>query len=427
MNTPRNISRSRPSQGQLVAGIAALIVLGLVVLGVVQRHDNVTNLQGIANEEAIPQVQVISPASGPPMRKLTLPGTIKAWYSAPIYAQVSGYVLKWNKDYGAPVKAGEVLATIDAPAVDEQYESALANLDVAQTKYKLAQVTAKRWTALQGTEAVSQQEVDVQVANAAAQQAQSRAAQHQVARYKVLEGFKKIVAPFDGIVTSRNTDVGNYVNAAGGDVGSKGTADELFSVSDIHEMRVFVSVPQDYSAMLKPNLTATLSLPQYPGRVFNATYQTTANAFNAQTRTVVTELLVPNPDHLIWPGTYADVTFVVPTDPNILIVPEQALLFRAQGTQVALVGADAKVHLRNVQLGLNLGQTVQVTAGLNKSDRLITNPSAGILEGETVRVVKGAPGIAPETQFGSKLPETGNLSATQRAKVEAARNDNPNK
>jgi len=213
------------------------------------------------------------------------------------------------------------------------------------------------------------------------------------------------------------------VNAAGGDVSQAGAADELFSVADIHEMRVFVSVPQDYSQILKPGLTATLSLPQYPGRTFKATFDTTANAFNPQTRTVVTELLVPNPDHLIWPGTYADVHFVIPSDPHILIVPEQALLFRAQGMQVALVGPDERVHLQDVKLGLNLGQTVQVVDGLKPTDRLVVNPSAGILEGEKVRIVAGAPGLALSQPIPAPPPVPDNLSDEQRAKVEAARND----
>jgi RND family efflux transporter MFP subunit len=422
MNTLRDISLPGRPKVRLLTGVGLLVALALVALGIVQRHDNLADLRDVANEDSVPPVQVMSPMPGPASRTMTLPGNIHAWYSAPIYAQVSGYVSKWYKDYGAVVKAGDLLATIDAPAVDEQYESAQASLDVARTNYNLAAVTAKRWTALQGTEAVSQQEVDVQVANAAAQKAQARAAEHQVARFKVLEGFKAIVAPFDGVVTSRNTDVGNYVNAAGGDVSSQGAADELFSVSDIHEMRVFVSVPQDYSSILKPGLTATLSLPQYPGRRFEATFDTTANAFNPQTRTVVTELLVKNPDHLIWPGTYADVHFVIPSDPNVLIIPEQALLFRAEGMQVALVGADDKVHLQDVKLGLNLGQTVQVVSGLTRSDRLIVNPSAGILEGEKVRIVTGAPGVALSPQFHA-APVPANLSAAQRAKIEAARND----
>ena len=423
MNTLRDLSLPRRPKVRLLTGLALLIALALIALGIFQRHSNIVELRDIANEDAVPPVQIISPMPGPSTRTMTLPGNIHAWYSAPIYAQVSGYVSKWYKDYGATVKAGELLATIDAPAVDEQYESAQANLDVARTNYNLAVVTAKRWTALAGTQAVSQQEVDVQVANAAAEKAKARAAEHQVARYKVLEGFKNIVAPFDGVVTSRNTDVGNYVNAAGGDVSSRGAADELFSVADIHKMRVFVSVPQDYSSFLKPGLTASLSLPQYPGRKFQATFDTTANAFDPQTRTVVTELLVANPDHLIWPGTYADVHFVIPSDPNILIVPEQALLFRAEGMQVALVGPDDKVHLQDVKLGLNLGQTVQVVSGLKPTDKLVVNPSAGILEGEKVRIVTGAPGVALAAQLPASAPVPANLNAEQRAKVEAARND----
>jgi membrane fusion protein, multidrug efflux system len=318
------------------------------------------------------------------------------------------------------VKAGELLATVDAPAVDEQYESAVADLEIAQTNYRLATVTAARWTALAGTQAVSQQEVDVKVADAAAQKAQVHAAEHKVARFKVLEGFKQIIAPFDGVVTSRNTDVGNYVNAAGGDVGARGSADELFSVADIHEMRVFVSVPQDYSGILQRGLTATLSLPQYPGRVFQASFDTTANAFDPQTRTVVTELLIPNPDHLIWPGTYADVHFVAPMDRAVLIVPEQALLFRAEGIQVALVGANHTVHLQGVKLGRNLGQTVEVLSGLKSSDRLVLNPSAGILEGEQVRIAAGVPGIAPDTKFRAANADVASMSDAQRAKVRAA-------
>ncbi len=414
------------ARGRLLTVIGVLIVVVLVAWGIVGRRNHLADLRDVANEEAVPDVQVIAPAPGPQTRSLSLPGTIKAWYSAPIYAQVSGYVRLWYKDYGAPVKAGDLLATIEAPGLDEQFETAKANLAVAQAKYKLAAVTAKRWKALSGTQAVSQQEVDVQAASAESQAAQVQAAQHEVARYQALEQFKRVVAPFDGVVTSRNTDVGAYVNAAGGDASSRGGSSELFSVADIHEMRVFVSVPQDYSAMLKPGLTATLSLSQFPDRQFKAAFETTANAFNAQTRTVVTELTVDNPDHAIWPGTYTDVHFTTSADQNVLIVPEQSLLFRAQGMQVALAGPDGKVHLQDVKLGLNLGQTVQVLSGLKATDRLVNNPSAGLLDGEAVHVVPGAPGIAPAPEFkpsgqagGASLPK--HLTSAQRPEVEAAR------
>ncbi|MFM0631189.1 efflux RND transporter periplasmic adaptor subunit [Paraburkholderia xenovorans] len=420
MNVHREVAAPSRTRSKWSAAIAALVLAGLVVRGIVERHDNVTDLKSVADEESVPQVQVMTPITGPATRTVTLPGNIKAWYTAPIYAQITGYVHKWYVDYGAFVKAGTLLATIDAPTVDEQYQTAVANLDVAKTNGTLADVTAQRWKALAGTEAVAQEEVDVKIADAAAKKAQVLAAQHDLARYHALEGFKNIVAPFDGVVTSRDTDVGNYVNAAGGDVSSRGTADELFSVADIHKMRLFVSVPQDYADMLKPDLQATFTLPQYPGRQFKATLLTTANAFNPQTRTVITELVTQNPDHLIWPGTYATVRFVVPTNQSVLVVPEQALLFRDQGMQLAVIGSADRVHLQNVKLGMNLGQNVQVLSGLKPTDRFIANPSAGTLEGEKVQIVSGVPGIAPEAKVRTAASEPAHSSGNQQSNVAAA-------
>jgi membrane fusion protein (multidrug efflux system) len=420
----REVADTRRIRPKLVAAIVAVVLGGLVVYGIAQRHNNVTALKTLADDESVPQVQVMMPMPGPATRAITLPGNIKAWYTAPIYAQVSGYVHKWYVDYGAFVKSGTLLATIDAPTVDEQYQTAAANLDVAKTNSTLADVTAQRWKSLAGTEAVAQEEVDVKVAAAAAMKAQVVAADHEVARYGALEQFKNIVAPFDGVVISRDTDIGNYVNAAGGDVSSRGTADEMFSVADIHEMRLFVSVPQDYADMLKPGLEATFTLAQYPGREFKATLLTTANAFDPQTRTVVTELVAPNPDHLLWPGTYATVHFVAAADHNVLVVPEQALLFRDQGMQLALVDAEGKVHLQDVKLGLNLGQNVQVLSGLKATDRFLVNPSAGTLEGEKVQIVSGVPGVAPETAAPTAASEpAAHPGGDQPAKVATAESE----
>jgi membrane fusion protein (multidrug efflux system) len=421
----REVADTRRIRPKLIALIAAVVLGGLVVHGIVERHDNVTDLKTLSDDESVPQVQVMMPMPGPATRAITLPGNIKAWYTAPIYAQVSGYVHKWYVDYGAPVKAGALLATIDAPTVDEQYQTAAANLEVAKTNSTLADVTAQRWKSLAGTEAVSQEEVDVKIAAAAAMKAQVVAADHEVARYGALEQFKNIVAPFDGVVTSRDTDIGNYVNAAGGDVSARGTgtADEMFSVADIHEMRLFVSVPQDYADMLKPGLEATFTLAQYPGREFKATLLTTANAFNPQTRTVVAELVAQNPDHLLWPGSYATVRFVVPTDHSVLVVPEQALLFRDQGMQLAIVDSDNRVHLQDVKLGLNLGQNVQVVSGLNPTDRFLVNPSAGTLEGEKVQIVNGVPGIAPQTAAPTSVSESAHPGGDQQAKVATAESE----
>ena len=385
----------------LLAVVAILVVGGLLGRGIWERHNNLAQLRMVADEEAVPDVRVISPAPGPATRTLDLPGTINAWYSAPIYGQVAGYVGMWYKDYGASVKKGDLLATVNTPSLDQQLAAAQANVSVTQANYNLAVITAKRWQALGHTEAVSQEQVDMNVAKAEAEQASLQAAQDEVARYQALEQFKKVVAPFDGVVTARDTDVGAYVNDTGSNAHSTGGATELFTVSDIHKLRVYVSVPQDYSTILKPGLTATLSLSQFPGRVFPATFVSSAQAFDPQTRTVVTELMVDNPDHAIWPGTFAYVHFVMGSDPNILVIPEQALLFRAEGLQVALVRPDGTVHLQNVKLGINLGQTVQVVSGLQPGDRLIASPSAATLEGEQVRVVSD-----PQAQSGKRVAET---------------------
>ncbi len=412
--------KPRRKGGGARAALALLLVGGaLAGYGIWTRQDALAALATRADDASIPRVQVVTPAPGPATRSITLPGNINAWFEAPLYAQVSGYVKMWYKDYGAAVKAGDLLASIDSPTTDALLAAAQAEYAVAQTRYKLAVVTAGRWKALSGTQAVSQQEVDVQVAGAAAQKAQVESASQGVARYQAQHAFERVVAPFDGVVTSRRTDVGDYVNAGGGDVGARGAASELFSVADIHEMRVFVSVPQGYADMLKPGLTASLSLPQNPGVQMPAKFLTTANAVNPQSRTVVTELTVDNPQHALWPGTYTSVRLTVPGNPNILVLPEQALLFRSQGMQVALVDGHDRVHLQNVTLGLNLGTTVQVVAGLNKADRVINNPSLGLLEGQLVKAVTPANGYSNAASQPTPKPPQGTAEPAEGDDPEA--------
>jgi membrane fusion protein (multidrug efflux system) len=382
----------------LMVGLPGVLVAALLVHGLLARQHSLTALTRVANEQSLVPVQIISPQKGPSSRPLMLPGTLRAWYEAPIYAQVAGYVQSWDADYGANVKAGEPLATIDTPSLDAQYAAAKANLSVAQANYRLAVSTAARWQALAGTPAVSKQEVDVQSAGAEARKAEMEVAEQNVARYAAQEAFKRVVAPFDGVVTARLTDVGSYVNAAGGDASVRGNSTELFTVADVHQMRVFVSVPQDYASLLGPGITAELHQPSQPGKSIQAKFLTTARAFNTNTRTAVTELTVDNSDHVLWPGTYVDVVFQVPTDPTVVTMPEAALIFRADGAQVAIVDAQNRVHLRNVTLGQNLGQTVQVTSGLSPGDELVNNPPAGLLEGQSVQPVTPATGYAMAAQ-----------------------------
>jgi membrane fusion protein (multidrug efflux system) len=379
-------------------GVPVMVMVALVVYGIAGRERAIGALARVANAEATLPVEIISPQPGPATRPLVLPGTVHAWYEAPIFAQVSGYVQTWTKDYGADVKAGELLATIATPTLDAEYAAAKANQHVAEANYRLAVTTAERWQALAGTVAVSKQEVDVQIAGAAARKAELEVSTQDVARYAALEAFKRVVAPFDGVVTARLTDVGSYVNAAGGDLSTRGSSAELFTVADVHAMRVFVSVPQDYASLLTPETTATLHQPSQPGQSIEAKFLTTARAFNANTRTAVTELTVDNSNHTLWPGTYVDVVFQVPTDPKVLTMPESALIFRADGAQVAIVDAQNHVHLQNVTLGQNLGQTVQVTNGLSPGEKLVNNPPAGLLEGQSVQPVIPVAGYAMAAQ-----------------------------
>jgi membrane fusion protein, multidrug efflux system len=402
----------------LMAALPVVVAAALLIGGIVERERALGKLTNIAKAQSVVAVQVIAPAPGPTKRPLVLPGTVSAWYEAPIFAQVSGYVHSWDVDYGATVKAGQLLATIDTPSLDAQYAAAQAELHVAQANYRLAEITAKRCQALAGTVAVSQQEVDVQTAGAEARKAEVDAASQNVARYAALEAFKRVVAPFDGVVTARLTNVGSYVNAAGGDLSVRGVSTQLFTVADVHALRVFVSVPQDYANQLLPGLTAVIHLPSQPGNLIEAKYLTTARAFSTNTRTAVTELTVDNSNQALWPGTYVDVTFQVPSDPKVLTMPEEALIFRAAGTQVAVVDANNRVRLRDITLGQNLGQTVQVTSGLTLGDRLVNNPPAGLMDGETVQPVTPVPGYGSAPTSRPDQPARPQLADSDRHESE---------
>ena len=402
-------------RSRMVALIGVVVAGGLAAFGIWSRSDTVASLKLEADDAAIPRVQVVSPEPGPPHRTLTLPGNIDAWYEAPIYAQVSGYVAHWYKDYGATVKAGDVLATINTPSLDAQFEASKAKLAVAQARYKLAVITAKRWAALSGTQAVAQQDVDVKAADAAEQKAEVSATEQTVAQFQAMIAFKNLVAPFDGVVTTRRTNVGDYVNATGGDSTVRSASAALFSVADIHQMRIFVSVPQDYADALKPGLAATLTLPQEPDNPIPAQFLTTANAVNTPTRTIVTEFTVDNTNGKLWPGTYVNVHFNFPSDPNILILPEQALLFRAQGMQVAVVDGQSRVHLRDVALGRNLNLDVQIVSGLKATDKVVANPSLGLLDGQQVKIVQPVQGYQADSsgKTGVPPPRSQPLSTTE--------------
>jgi membrane fusion protein (multidrug efflux system) len=378
--------------------IAALALLGAVVLaayGIWSRSRATADLKARADDAAIPRVQMIQPKAPPATRSLILPGNIEALHQASIYGQVTGYIANWYKDYGAQVKTGDVLATVSTPGLDAELAQAKAQLVTTQANYNLAALTAQRWSALAGTQAVSQQDVDIKIADEKAQKAMVEAARQNVIKYQGMSAFKKVVAPFAGVVTARNVNIGDYVSAQGAETSQRFPTQPLFTVADIDDLRVFISVPQAYADGLGPGIAVSLTLPQDPGHPIPAQFLTTARAVNLATRSVVTELKLTNPDRRLLPGSFVNVKFEFPSDAGVLIVPEQAVLFHAQGVQVAVIGSGDKVRLQNVTLGRNLGNYVEVTSGLTKDDELVASPSLALLDGQQVKIVRPAPAAKP--------------------------------
>jgi RND family efflux transporter MFP subunit len=386
----------------LIALAGMVFAIALVVYGVRSRSVVSADLKDIADDTAPPRVHATNPKQDVSDQSLTLPGEIAAWNQAAIFGQVSGYVSQWYKDYGAHVDAGDVLATINTPSLDAEYEASKANLAVAQARYNLAELTAKRFQAL-SINAVSQQDIDDKVAAAAQQKAELAAAQQNVQQFEAMIGFKKIVAPFAGIVTARRVNIGDFINTAGGDA-TRGSAQPLFNVADVQKLRVLVSVPQAYSAFLKPDLKATLSIYGDPARMFEAKFLATAGAVDRATRTIVTELVLDDPPPELQPGAFVIVKLEGKIGSDILTVPAQALVFRAQGPQVALIMDGERVHLKSVTVGRNLGLSVQVLTGLKPTDRIVANPSLGLLEGQSVKVVDPVPGYEPASSATGGIP-----------------------
>jgi RND family efflux transporter MFP subunit len=357
-------------------------------------------------------VAVVTPKSGGAVRELVLPGNVDAFYSASIHGQVRGYVQEWRKDIGAKVKQGDVLAVVDTPELDESIAVAQSELAKSRANLALAKVTAARWNSLRTTGAVSQQAADEKDADSHARQAEVDAAQSNVDRLKAEKGFANIVAPFDGVVTTRNVDVGSLVRADG----TNATA--LFTVADIHQMRIYVPAPESYAAELKDGIKATLELPEYPDRKFDATIVTTAHAIDQKSRTLLVELLADNKDGLLAPGAFTRVHFQIPPDPNTLTVPASALMYRDTAPKVATVGADNHIVLKEVQVERDLGTVVEIT-GLSPDARVVANPPDSIADGEEVRVMEaaGEKTQAPAERQGAVAPGDPPKSAGEMAQT----------
>jgi RND family efflux transporter MFP subunit len=368
----------------IIGAVALSIAAVILVTGVTQRVLAGRGLSSEISKTAVPTVSLVKLVRSTAPETLTLPGTIQPYNRALIYAQVTGYLKGWNQDIGAQVKAGQLLATINTPDLDQQLEQAKAEVATAEANDHLAALTAARWQALLPSQSVAQQDADTKTADAAAKRAMLNAARANVRRLQAMESFKRVVAPFDGVVTARKTDIGALINS-----GSQGQG--LFEVADLHKVRIYIQAPQSLSADLLPGLTATFDLPQFPGQHFNAAVVATSNAVEAASRSTLVQLLADNPDGKLFAGAYAQVHFQLPARPNTVRVPASAMVPSNRGTQVALLGADGKVEMRSVQLGRDLGDSVEVVAGLSPSDRVIDAPPETLQNGQTVRLAAATP------------------------------------
>jgi RND family efflux transporter MFP subunit len=393
-STPAFPPRKGSRKGWIIALIALAIVGGVLVFGILSRLKDEANLRKAVAQTSSPSVSVVQPKRGAPVEELILPGNVQPFISSPIYARTDGYLKKWYFDIGAHVKAGQLLAVIDAPEMDQELAQAKSTLATAQANLELAQITKDRYIILFAKHAVPQQDRDNAIGTYNADKATVAADQASVQRYAALVSFERIYAPFDGVITARNTDIGDLINS-GSNTAPK---TDLFNIVQTDTLRVYVNVPEEYSRGVKPGQTQTdIALAEFPGRRFPGKLVRTAEAINASTRTLLVEIDVPNPTSTaLFSGSYAEVHLKIPSQNPTYIIPANTLLFRTQDLQVGVV-QNGKVVLRNVTPGHDFGNEIEVVAGLGDADRVIVNPSDSLVNGQTVQVVNAKlPGDNPQ-------------------------------
>jgi RND family efflux transporter MFP subunit len=379
-------ARGRSLRRWIVAGLLLAVLAAVVLLGIRPRLEATAALKRQTQDLSILTVSVIQPRAGEASQELVLPGNVQAFMDTPIHARTTGYVKRWYADIGAHVKAGELLAEIDTPEVDDQLQQSRADLANAQASYELARSTAERWQGLLKDNSVSRQETEEKLGDLQSKKAVLDGARFNVARLEKLQAFKKIYAPFAGVVTARNVDVGALIDAGSGG----GPGKELFHLAATDRMRVYVSVPQLYSRDAAPGTPAELTLAEFPDKRFKGTLVRTTSAIDASSRTLLAEVDVDNKTGELLPGAYAQVRLRLKNSGHALVVPVNTLLFRSEGVQVAVVQPDQRVALVKVVLGRDFGTEVEVVSGLTGSESVILNPSDSLIAGTLVRVVKEA-------------------------------------
>ena len=376
-------AEKRPRNRWLGLAIALIVTAALLVSGIRSRVKARTTLDAVTARMALPAVSVVSPKQTTPAEEIILPGNVQPFITSPIYSRTSGYLKKWYFDIGAHVKQGQLLAVIDTPEVDQQLQQSLSNLNTARANLTLAEITKNRYQGLLKKNAVSQQDADNAVGTYDANKAIVDASQANVKQLQALQSFEKIYAPFDGVVTARNTDIGDLINS-----GSSGTAKtDLFHVAQPGRLRVYVNVPEEYSQGIKVGMTADLSLAEFPGRKFQGKLVRTAEAINMTTRTLLIEIEVDNPTGTLLTGSYAEVHLKVATQASTLLLPVNTLLFRSEGLRVGVV-KDGKVVLSAVTPGRDFGNQIEVVSGLQPADQVIINPPDSLVSGQQVQIVQ---------------------------------------
>lgn len=384
---PRQVTQGSLGRGFWTGLIILLLLIAAIVIwGIHKRSAADVSLTQENKVSSVPEVKVVAPAGGVASGTLALPGNTQAYVDTPIYSRTNGYLKKWYFDIGARVRRGQLMAVIETPEVDQQLQAAEADLKVSQANLNLARTTEARYSNLLKSNSVSKQETDQAVSDAAARQATLEASQAAVRRYQQLQSFEQIYAPYSGIVTARNTDIGDLIQ---GGLSGAAAARPLFQLAEIGTLRVFVSVPEVYSPFVRNGGSATLTADEYPGLTFTGNITRNASAIDSATRTLNVEVDVPNPGGKLLPGAYVIVHFKVPSTGTNLSLPSNTLLFRAQGMQVGVV-RDGKAVLIPVKIAADRGQTVEVSSGLTKNDQVILDPSDSLTSGQPVKITGGA-------------------------------------
>ncbi|MFZ1132787.1 MAG: efflux RND transporter periplasmic adaptor subunit [Terriglobales bacterium] len=377
------------ARGKILVGAVLLVLITAGVVTFLNRSSESSALAKETEAVAVPTVALVQPASESGNDELVLPGNLQAFEESPIFARTNGYLVRWYKDMGSKIEKGELLATIDTPEVDQELYQAKASREQVKSALDLAKISADRWANLRKSDSVSQQEADQQASGYQQAQANLAAADANVRRLEQLESFKNVYAPFSGVLTRRNVDPGALINSGAGATGK-----ELFDIARVDPLRVYVSVPQAYAPSMKVGVKAVVTLQEFPGQKFMGTVARTADAIDPATRTLNTEVDVPNKDGKLLPGSFGEVHFATGSSVPRITIPVNAMLFRAQGPQVAVVDKDSKVHLRPITIGRDYGATLEILGGLDASDQVIINPSDSLEEGETVHVAKPGGGDA---------------------------------